>query len=49
MNNDPAVVPYQSHIIIFDRKSSVCMENDVKDTKHTIQIARRMNIVRNGK
>ena len=31
-----------------DSKSSMCMENNGKDTKHTSHIARRMYFVSNG-
>ena len=31
-----------------DKKSDICMDNDGKDTKHTIQISRGMHFVKNG-
>ena len=48
LNNDPDKVPKEAPIIVLDRKSDVCMANNCKDTKHTRQITRRVNFVRNG-
>ena len=31
-----------------DSKSAMCMNNNGKDTKHTIHIARRIHFLRNG-
>ena len=42
------MIPEQAPIIILDRKSSVCMTKNDKDTKHTRHIYRRMQLVRNG-
>ena len=42
------VVPEQIFIVILDSNSAVFMANNVKDTKHTIQISIRMNFVING-
>ena len=36
-------------MIILDSKSAVCMDNNVKDTKHTSHIAIIMHFVSNGK
>ena len=33
-------------MIVLDRKSAMCMDNNGTDTKHTIHIARRMHFVR---
>ena len=41
LNKDPDIVPEEAPIIILDSNSGVCMSNDVKDTKHTMQIKRR--------
>ena len=49
LNKDPDIVPEEASLIIFDSKSSVCMAKNGKDTKHTRHIARRVNIVNNGK
>ena len=38
INNDPDMVPEQAPLVLFDRKSSVCTVNNVKDTKHTKHI-----------
>ena len=35
-------------MIVLDSKSAMCMAKNVKDTKHTRQITRRMNFVRSG-
>ena len=48
MNKDPYIVPEESPLIILDSKSAVCMANNIKDTKHTRHISRRLNFVRNG-
>ena len=45
MNNDPYVVPEQSLLIILDRKSDVCMTKNVKDTKHTINLTKRIHFL----
>ena len=42
------MVPKESPLIVLDSKSAMCMAKNVKDTKHTRQIARRMHFVRNG-
>ena len=49
MKKDPNVVPKQSLLIILDIKSDVCMANNGNDTKHTINISRRMHSVKNVK
>ena len=35
-------------MIVLDSKSTMCIAKNVKDTKHTRHIARRMHFVRNG-
>ena len=45
---DPDIVPEKAPLIVLDSKSDMCMVNNVKDTKHTIHIARRMDFLRNG-
>ena len=42
------MVPKEAPLIVLDRKSAMCMAKNGKDTKHTRQIARRMNFVKNG-
>ena len=48
LNKDPDIVPEEAPFIVLDIKSSMCMTNNGKDTKHTRHIARRINFVRNG-
>ena len=48
LNKDTYVVQELAPIIILDRKLTICMDNNGKDTKHTIHIVRRMNFVRNS-
>ena len=45
LNKYPDVVPEQALIIVLDRKSSICMDNTGKDTKHTRHITRRTHFV----
>ena len=47
LNKDPDIVPEEDPLIVFYNKSAMCMDKDVKDTKHTRQIARRMHFVKN--
>ena len=42
------MVPKEAPFIVLDNKSDMCMAKNGKDTKHTIQVARRMRFVRNG-
>ena len=48
LNKYPDIVPEEAPLIVFDSKSSICMANNGKDTKHIRHIARRMHFVRNG-
>ena len=48
LNKDPDIVPEESPLIILDSKSSMCMDNNGKDTTQTIHISRILNFVRNG-
>ena len=48
LNEDPDMVPKEAPLIVLDRKSSMCMAKNARDTKHTRHIARRMHFVRNG-
>ena len=48
LNKDPYIVPEEDPLIILDSKYAVCMDNNGKDTKHTMNISRRVNFVRNG-
>ena len=47
-NEDPDMVPKESPLLVLDSKSAMCMAKNGKDTKHTRNIARRINSVRNG-
>ena len=48
LNKDTDIAPYKSPLIILNIKSAVCMANNVKDSKYTRQISRRVHFVRNG-
>ena len=48
LNKDTDIVPDEALMIVLDIKSAMCMANNGKDTKHTINIARRIHLVRNG-
>ena len=48
LNKDTDIVPEEAPLVVLDSKSSMCMANNGKDTKHTRHIARRMHVVRNG-
>ena len=48
LNKDPYVVPEQGMFIILDSKSTVCVDNNVKDTKNSRHISRRKQFVING-
>ena len=47
LNKVPDVVPEQATKIILNRKWALCISNNGKDTKQTIQISRRTHSVRN--
>ena len=48
VNKDPEVVSEHETLIKLDIKSSVCMDNNGKDTKHIIHISIIMHLVRNS-
>ena len=48
MNKDTEIVPEEAPLIVLDSESDMCMSKNVKYTKHTRHIARRMNLIRNG-
>ena len=48
LNKDTEIVPEEAPWIVLYSKSAMCMANNVKDTKHTRHISRRMHFVRNG-
>ena len=47
LNKDPYIVTEEAPLIILDRKYSVCMANNDKDTKNNRYIYRKVNFVRN--
>ena len=49
LNKDPDIVPEEDPLIVLDSKSDMCMAKNGKDTKHTIHIARIINLERNVK
>ena len=49
LNKDTYIIPEEAHLIIFNSKSAVFMDNNVKDTNHTRHIARKVHFVKNGK
>ena len=48
LNEDPDMVPREASFIFLDGKSAMYMAKNVKDTKHTRHIAKRMHFLRNG-
>ena len=46
LNKYPDIFPEEVPLIILGRKSYVCMAKNVKYTKHTRHISRRVNFVR---
>ena len=48
LNKDSDIVPEEAPLIILDGKSSMCVDANGKDTKHTRHIARRMHFLRKG-
>ena len=47
-NDDPDMVRKKDPLIVLNRKYTMCMANNGKDTKHTRNIASRMHFLRNG-
>ena len=47
LNKNPDIVPEEDPLIVLDSKSSICMDNNGKDTRHTRHIARRIHLLRN--
>ena len=48
LKKDPDMVPEEGPLIILERKSAVCMDNNGKDTKHTRHIYTGVHFVKNG-
>ena len=47
LNKDPDIVPEEASLIVLDIKSTMCMANNGKNTKHTRHISSRVHFVRN--
>ena len=47
LNKDPYIVPEEAPLIVLYGKSDICIAKNVKDTKLTRRIERRMHFVRN--
>ena len=43
LNKDPDIVPEEAPLFVLDSEFALCIAKNVKDTKHTRHIARRMN------
>ena len=48
LNKGKDIVPEEDPLIVLDIKYVICMANNVKYTKPTIHLARRMHFVKNG-
>ena len=48
LNKGTDIVPDEAPLIVLDIKYAMCMANNGKDKKHTRNIARIMNFLRNG-
>ena len=48
LNKDTCIVLKEAPIIVLVGKSDLCMAKNIKYTKHTRHISRRMHFVRNG-
>ena len=48
LNKDPVIDPEEDPLIVLYIESTICMNKNGKDTKHTRHIARRIHFVRNG-
>ena len=42
------MVPEEAPLVFLDSKSVICMANNLKYTKHTRHIARRIHFLKNG-
>ena len=49
LNKYRDIVPEEDPLIILDIKSDFFMDRNIKDTKHTSHISKRVNFVRNDK
>ena len=48
LNKYPYILPDEATLIVLDIKYAMFMAKNVKDTKHTSHISRRIHFVRNG-
>ena len=48
LNENPDMVPKEAPLIVLESKYAMFMANNVKYTKHTRHISRRIHFVRNG-
>ena len=48
LNKDPYVEPERAPLVILNSSSAICMAKNVKNTKHTRHISRKMHLVGNG-
>ena len=48
LNKDPDIVPEKDPMILLDSHYDLCMDKNVKDTKHTRHVTRRIYLVRNS-
>ena len=48
LKKDPDILPEEAPLIILDSNSAMCMDSNVRDTKHTRYIVRRAHLVSNG-
>ena len=48
LNKDTYIVPEEAPLVFLDSKSDMRMTNNGNDTKKTLQITRRMHLIRNG-
>ena len=49
LNKDTDIFLKEAPLVVLYSKSSMCMEKNGKDTKHTRHIAKIINFVQNGK
>ena len=45
---DPYIVPEGSHLVVLYSKSTMCIDNNGRDTKHTRHIPNRIQLLSNG-
>ena len=45
LKKDPDIITEEAPLIVLDSKSTMCMDKNGKDTKHTRQISRIMHLL----